>query len=170
MRNAPARNGLDRAQSQGDKDWEIVCLNSIGILAYYSLRYDVALLCFGAVATYRTGAYGNESADTATAVNNEACCLYCINQKGEARMRLEKAWATMCKVLGHRAPRSVTTWKNLEKSRRAHATMKSAADAVSMRPDADVLLTGSNIVINAVGPPQDGGGKKKKGGKGKKKK
>lgn len=162
-------DGLDRAQSQGDKDWEIVCLNSVGMLAYYSLRYDVALLCFAAVTAYRMGAYGNDSADTATAVNNEACCLYCINQKGGARVRLEKAWATMCKVLGHRAPRSVTTWKNLEKSRRAHATMKSAAEAVSMRPDADVLLTGSNIVINAVGPPKEGG-KKKKGGKGKKKK
>jgi hypothetical protein len=69
-------DGLDRAKAKGDKDWEIVCLNSIGMLAYYSLRYDVALLCFAAVAAYRTGAYGDESADTATAVNNEACCMY----------------------------------------------------------------------------------------------
>ena len=41
------------ATNKGDKDWEIVCLNSIGMLAYYSLRYDVALLCFAAVAQYR---------------------------------------------------------------------------------------------------------------------
>lgn len=163
-------DGLDRAKESNDKDWEIVCLNSIGMLAYYSLRYDVALLCFAAVAAYRNGAYGADSADTATAVNNEACCLYCMNQKGEARLRFEKAWSTMCKVLGHRAPRSVTSWKNLEKARRAHAAIKDTAATVAMRPDIDNLLTGGNIVINALGPPVEGGKKKggKKGKKGKK--
>jgi hypothetical protein len=74
----------------------------------------------------------------------------------------------MCKVLGHRAPRSVTSWKNLEKARRAHAAMKNTAETVAMRPDIDSLLTGGNIVINAVGPPSAAGGKKK-GGKKKKK-
>lgn len=46
-------DGWTVATNKGDKDWEIVCLNSIGMLAYYSLRYDVALLCFSAVALYR---------------------------------------------------------------------------------------------------------------------
>lgn len=163
-------DGLDRAKAKEDKDWEIVCLNSIGMLAYYSLRYDVALLCFAAVAAYRSGAYGDESADTATAVNNEACCLFCMNQKGDARLRFEKAWSTMCKVLGHRAPRSVTSWKNLEKARRAHAAIKDTAATVAMRPDIDSLLTGGNIVINALAPAVEGGKKKGGGKKGKKKK
>jgi hypothetical protein len=46
--------GLTAAQHVRDKDWEIICLNSIGMLAYYNLRYDVAALCFHAVVAYRS--------------------------------------------------------------------------------------------------------------------
>lgn len=165
-------DGWERASSKGEKDWEIVCLNSIGMLAYYSLRYDVALLCFAAVAAYRTQAYGLTSADTATAWNNEGCCLFCLQLKGEARLRFEKSWAVMCKVLGHRAPRSVAIWKNLEKARRAGALGKgkTTSELATMRPDAGRLILGGSFQIKAIGPPEEG--KKKKGGKksGKKKK
>lgn len=41
-------------KEKGNKDWEIVCLNSLGLLAYYNLRYDVALRCFAKVASYRS--------------------------------------------------------------------------------------------------------------------
>ena len=160
-------DGWDRAVAQEDKDWEVVCLNSIGMLAYYSLRYDVALLCFASVAIYRAKAYGLNSADTATAWNNEAACMFCINKKGEARQRFEKSWATMCKVLGHRAPRSVTTWKNLEKARRAHSSMKSN-ESIQMRPDVDRLILGGSFLIDAKAPSDGGGGGKKKKGKKKK--
>lgn len=162
-------DGLERASSKGEKDWEIVCLNSIGMLAYYSLRYDVALLCFAAVAAYRTQAYGLTSADTATAWNNEGCCLFCLQLKGEARLRFEKSWAVMCKVLGHRAPRSVAIWKNLEKARRAGALGKGNTTSELATMHARLIL-GGRFQINAIGPPEEG--KKKKGGKkgGKKKK
>ena len=46
--------GWTAAQQQKDKDWEIICINSVGMLAYYNLRYDVALLCFHAVVNYRS--------------------------------------------------------------------------------------------------------------------
>jgi hypothetical protein len=36
------------------KNWEIVILSSIGMLAFYNLRYDVALLCFRVVCLYRS--------------------------------------------------------------------------------------------------------------------
>ena len=42
-----------KAKQRGDKDWEIIAVNSIGMLAYYNLRYDVALLCFHTVTAYR---------------------------------------------------------------------------------------------------------------------
>mgnify|MGYP005991056343 CR=1 FL=1 len=45
--------GWAAAAQAKDKDWEIICLNSIGMLAYYNLRYDVAILCFHAVVNYR---------------------------------------------------------------------------------------------------------------------
>jgi hypothetical protein len=47
--------GWDRAAAAGDqgKDWEMVCLNAVGMLAYFNIRYDIALKCFSAVAAYR---------------------------------------------------------------------------------------------------------------------
>jgi tetratricopeptide (TPR) repeat protein len=160
-------DGWDRALADADRDWEIVCLNSIGTLAYYSLRYDVALLCFGAVAAYRQSTYGLNSADTATAWNNEAASMFCLGRRAESRLRFEKGWAVMCKVLGHRAPRSVTTWKNLEKSRRAAAASKSSAEGMAMRPDIDRLVLGGTFMVQAT-VPVESTGKKKKGGKKKK--
>lgn len=159
--------GWTTAKKNNDKDWEIISLNSIGMLAYYNLRYDVSLLCFHAVVQYRESAYGEENPDTATAWNNEACCLYCLDKRGEARVRFEKAWNTISRALGHRAPRAVTAWKNLEKARRSHAPIhnkKDLKESMELRPDADRLLLGGTFTIQALPPPE--GSKKKKGKKG----
>ena len=164
-------DGWDRATTERDGDWEVVCLNSIGMLAYYSLRYDIALMCFASVAAFRVKAYGAGSADTATAWNNEAACMYCLGKRSESRLRFEKAWTVMCKILGHRAPRSVTAWKNLERSRRAAAAGVTTAETLAMRPDIDRLVLGGKFMVTATVPLEDSGKKKKSGGgkKGKKK-
>lgn len=86
-------------------------------------------------------------------------------------MRFERSWAVMCKILGHRAPRAVAVWKNLEKARRLgslHGTATATADMSSLRPDAHHLLIGGTFLINAIGPPV-AEKKGKKGGKKKKK-
>lgn len=117
--------------------------------------------------------YGEDNVDTATSWNNEACCLFCLNKRGEARVRFEKGWNTISKSVGHRAPRAVTAWKNLEKARRAHAPLRNLKDlneSVGMRPDADRLLLGGSFTIQALPPPEAGKKKKGKGGGGKKKK
>jgi hypothetical protein len=75
--------------------------------------------------------------------------------------------------VGHRAPRAVTAWKNLERVRRSHAPLQNKNDmkeSMSMRPDVDRLLLGGSFTIQAMPPPEGGGKKKKKGGGGKKKK
>ncbi len=46
-------DGWSKAKATSDSDWEIVCINSIGMLAFFSLRYEVALLCFHKVHEYR---------------------------------------------------------------------------------------------------------------------
>ena len=94
--------------------------------------------------------------------------MYCMGKRAEARLRFEKGWGTMCKILGHRAPRSVTGWKNLEKSRRSASTLKGSADGIALRPDIDRLVLGGTFMIQALAPVESGGGKKK-GGKGGKK-
>lgn len=95
-----------------------------------------------------------------------------MKKRGEARLRFEKAWHLLSKSIGHRALRTLTVWKNLEKARRSHAPLQSTADkleSIGMRPDADRLIVGGTFTIQAL-PPIEAGKKKKKGGGGKKKK
>ena len=117
--------------------------------------------------------YGIQSADTTTAVNNEGCCYYCLGRRSEARVRFERSWNVFCDKLGHRHPRSIAAWKNLEKSRKSQSSLnaKDMSESLSLRSDSDRLLIGSMFAINAI-PPMNGRqktGKLKKGGKKKKK-
>ena len=161
--------GWDRAKGANDRDWEHIFLNAIGSVAYYSIRYDIALLSFHAVSSFRQEEYGPDSADTATALNNEGCCLFGMGQRSEARLRFEKAWAIDSKVLGHRAPRTVMIWQNLERARRSAVAVDPTNQAaelrerIHMRPDSDRLLVGGKFTIKAIPPPS---GKTKKSGKG----
>eukprot|EP01038_Epipyxis_sp_PR26KG_P008099 gene8099-10970_t len=166
-------DGWAKARDHKDEDWEVISLNSIGLLAYYNLRYDVALICFHRVRSFRSKTYGDDNADTATASNNEGCCLYCLNKRGESRIRFERSWNALSHSLGHRAPRCITVWKNLEKARRSHAPLKNKKDmneSLNMRLDADRLLMGGSFTIQAVAPPEKESKKKKGKGGGKKKK
>jgi len=165
-------NAWVRAEQDSNEEWQVVAINSIGMLAYYSLRYEVALMSFYRVTSYRSDIYGTDSADTCTAVNNEGCALFAMGNRSAARIRFERAWNGMCKSLGHRHPRCVATWKNLERGKRAQATLRRSDldESIALRPDADKLLMNGEYTIKALPPPVEGGGKKKKGGGKKKKK
>lgn len=163
--------GWSRAIEAGSKEWEVVCINSIGLIAYYNVRFEIALTCFAKVSKFRETAYGAENPDAATAWNNEAACLYCLSKRGDARVLFEKCWNVLCKALGHRHPRCVTVWKNLDKARRSQATMsskQSMAESIKLRTDAELLIPG-NFTSTAVIPDSDVAHKKKKGKKKKKK-
>lgn len=84
--------GWDMSREQQTAEWDIIFVNSIGVLAYYLVRYDIALLCFNRVVRYREEVYGSDSSDTATALNNEGCSLFCMHERGEARLRFERCW------------------------------------------------------------------------------
>lgn len=132
------------------------------------------MIVFHCMHGFQNQTYGEDNPDTAAAWNNEASCLYCLDKRGEARFRFEKAWHAASRSLGHRAPRAVTAWKNLEKARRAHAPIHNQRDlkeSMDMRPDADRLLMGGTFTIQALPPPEGKSKKKgKKGGSKKKKK
>lgn len=164
-------NAWARASLAGDKEWQVVCINSIGMLAYYSLRYEVAIMCFFEVVRHRTEAYGAEAVDTCTAVNNEGCALFAMGSRSAARLRFERTWNAMCKTLGHRHPRCIASWKNLERCKRITSSLRKSElhESVGLRADADHLLYGENHKINAIPPPEAAKkGKKGKGGGGKK--
>jgi hypothetical protein len=83
----------------------------------------------------------------------------------------EKCWNTLSRTIGHRAPRTIAVWKNLEKARRSHAPLRSKSDfksSLEMRSDVDRLLIGGTFTIQALAPPDGGKKKKKKKKKGKK--
>jgi hypothetical protein len=84
--------GWETSRVQQTAEWDIIFVNSIGVLAYYLVRYDIALLCFDRVVRYREEVYGSDSSDTATALNNEGCSLFCMQERGEARLRFERCW------------------------------------------------------------------------------
>lgn len=84
--------GWEMSRVQQTAEWDIIFVNSIGVLAYYLVRYDISLLCFDRVVRYREEVYGSDSSDTATALNNEGCSLFCMQERGEARLRFERCW------------------------------------------------------------------------------
>lgn len=48
-------SGWNRARGlDPDSEWSMVFLNSIGAIAYYTLRYELGFHCFSTVAAYRT--------------------------------------------------------------------------------------------------------------------
>lgn len=79
-------------------------------------------------------------------------------------------------MLGHRAPRSIIMWQNLEKVRRSSAAgsesraqREEMKERVGLRPDSEKLLIGGAFAIKAIAPPlklrkakKKVGGKKKK--------
>jgi hypothetical protein len=77
---------------------------------------------------------------------------------------------TVSKVLGHRAPRSILMWQNLEKARRSNVATESKSqrkeiqERIHMRPDSVKLLIGGVFQIKAMAPPIKPK-KPKKGGK-----
>jgi hypothetical protein len=102
--------------------------------------------------------------------------LYCLNKRGESRVRFEKAWNIFSKTIGSRNPRTILVWKNLEKARRSAvaSTIQNKNDikeSIAMRDDADMLILGGTFRIQAkdtlekTGKKKKGGGKKKGGKK-----
>mmetsp|Transcript_22243 Transcript_22243/g.32358 ORF Transcript_22243/g.32358 Transcript_22243/m.32358 type:complete len:688 (+) Transcript_22243:128-2191(+) len=146
--------GWEIATTELHGDWETVFINSVGLLAYYNLHYELALKCFTKVGRFREMEYGFRSADTATAWNNQACCLYSLSRRGAARVLFERARDVFCESLGSRHPRSVVASKNCEKAKRSQTIVNSQSvrESIPMRTDFGRLLIGSDITIKALPP------------------
>ena len=165
--------GWTKAKDLGEIDWAIICLNSIGLVSYYNLRYELGYQCFYTVADYRSKEYGARSVDTASVWNNQGCCLFGMSNHTEARVVFERALNVLDSVLGSRHPRTTVVFNNVEKAKRSLGIkmhIKDMKETISIRPDSDRLLIGSKYIIRALPPPQKKkkGGVKKKGGKKKK--
>lgn len=45
--------GWSIAAERNERDWEVIFINSIGLLVYYNMQFALALKCFDIVCTYR---------------------------------------------------------------------------------------------------------------------
>ena len=144
--------GWNEASALGERDWEAIFINSIGLLSFYNLRYELAWKCFSLVTSFRGREYGPRSADTATSWNNTACCLLCMSRTSEARVLFEQARSVFVDALGDRHPRTLVSNKNCVKARRSQTIVHThnIKANIAMRPDADRLLQGKDIMINAA--------------------
>jgi tetratricopeptide (TPR) repeat protein len=166
--------GWTKAKSSQEWDWAAVCLNSVGLVAYYNLRYELGYQCFLTVADYRAKEYGIRSVDTSSSWNNQGCCLFGLSKHTEARVVFERALHVLDAVLGSRHPRTAAVFNNVEKAKRSLGIkmhIKDMKESIGIRPDSDRLLIGSKYIIRALPPPESKkkGLKKKAGGKKKKK-
>ena len=145
-------SGWNEATALGERDWEAIFINSIGLLAFYNLHYELAWKCFSLVTSFRGREYGPRSADTATSWNNTACCLLCMSRTSEARVLFEQARTVFVEALGDRHPRTLVSNKNCVKAKRSQTIVhtQNIKANIAMRPDADRLLLGKDIVINAL--------------------
>lgn len=98
--------------------------------------------------------YGTGSADTATAWNNRACCLYCLQEKGEARVLFENAMQVFIETLGQRHPRTNATKSNFDKARRSQTIVSrlDLRDSTALRDGDDLIVKGGTFAIQAVSP------------------
>jgi len=151
-------NGWEIANTEFHGDWEILFVNSIGLLAYYNLQYELALKCFTKVGRFREIEFGARSADTATSWNNQACCLYCLGRKGAARVLFERARNVFVECLGNRHPRSVVASRNCEKAKKCQNTVSSQSMKMGLpiRGDANRLVMGNDIGIQGLPPINPG--------------
>ena len=94
-----------------------------------------------------------------------------MGRKGAARVLFERSKNIFAECLGSRHPRSVVSSKNCEKAKRSQTILNSQSVKANilMRSDADRLLTGKNMTINAL-PPVAPAKSTKKSSTGKKKK
>jgi len=44
---------LSRCQKESNAEWEMICLNNIAMVAYYNMKYSLALKCFAKVVEFR---------------------------------------------------------------------------------------------------------------------
>ena len=146
--------GWNEASAVREKDWEAVFINSIGLLAFYNLHYELAWKCFSLVTSFRSREYGPRSADTATSWNNTACCLLCMARTSDARVLFEQARSVFVDTLGDRHPRTIVATKNCVKAKKSQTIVQTQnmKANIAMRPDADRLLLGKDITINALTP------------------
>lgn len=135
-----------------DEAFAYCCLGSV---MFHIDEPAWALRCYLKARKIREERLGGDTVDTATVYNNLGCCMYMLERNQECKAYFELANAIMDAELGPNHERTLTTYRNVDKSKRT---------VLDIKPQFRMLWT------TAVPHPAPAASKKKKGKKGKGKK
>ncbi|ETW10053.1 hypothetical protein, variant [Aphanomyces invadans] len=95
-----------------------LALNCLGSVCYYAGNLLVALKCFDKALVLRESLLGEEHVDTATSLNNLACCLHAMGEVDASAMFFRSVLHAFKLGFGLAHPRVSVAMKNLETAQR----------------------------------------------------
>ncbi|OQS07393.1 hypothetical protein THRCLA_00599 [Thraustotheca clavata] len=104
--------------------------NCLGGICYFIGSTLVALKCFDRALYLCEESFGNRHADTATALNNLACCFYTIGSVDHAIIHFNAALSVFQSSLATYHPRIAVVKRNVDMARRHQTTYFYIADFV----------------------------------------
>ncbi|CAK4480889.1 unnamed protein product [Aphanomyces euteiches] len=128
-------------------------LSCLGTVCFHSGNIVVALKCFDKALTIRETLYGENHVDTATTLNNVACCLHAMGQIDAAVMYFRSALSVFKSGFGISHPRVSVAMKNLATAQRRQTRLEGTADTAKNRPDLKHIIAGSKFQIMAFERP-----------------
>lgn len=153
--------------------------SALGCVLFYAGEIGLAKKCHQQVLDARKSALGDEHLDTATAMNNLACCLSqdpTGTSMEEAYLLLRSASRIYSAAFGGAHPRVEVLQRNFESVKNCQRTIVADPGGALERGEYVHVIPGSRFQIRALVPipkaptAKRGGGKKKKAGGSKKKK
>ncbi|KAF0690897.1 Aste57867_17760 [Aphanomyces stellatus] len=128
-------------------------LSCLGSVCYYSGNVLVALKCFDKALSLRETAFGTDHVDTATSLNNLACCFHAMGEVDTAAMYFRAALGVFKLGFGLSHPRVSVAMKNLDTAQRHQNKLVHDADHAKSRDDMKHIIAGSKFQITAFERP-----------------
>ncbi|RHZ14772.1 hypothetical protein DYB31_004291 [Aphanomyces astaci] len=119
-----------------------LALSCLGSVCYYAGNMLVALKCFDKALTLRESLFGEEHVDTATSLNNLACCLHAMGEVDAAAMFFRSVLHVFKLGFGLAHPRVSVAMKNLDTAQRHQSRLIQDRAHVKNRDDMKHIIAG----------------------------
>ncbi|RHY65725.1 hypothetical protein DYB34_013215 [Aphanomyces astaci] len=119
-----------------------LALSCLGSVCYYAGNMLVALKCFDKALTLRESLFGEEHVDTATSLNNLACCLHAMGEVDAAAMFFRSVLHVFKLGFGLAHPRVSVAMKNLDTAQRHQSRLIQDRVHVKNRDDMKHIIAG----------------------------
>ncbi|EQC27801.1 hypothetical protein SDRG_14385 [Saprolegnia diclina VS20] len=127
-----------------------VVWSCLGSTCYYGGATLVALKCFDRAVTLREETLTETHVDTATSLNNLACCFYALGNIGHAAVHFRAVLRVFESCLEPYHPRTAVVQRNYDMARRHQTRFLHDAGHVHARDDLKYLIPGSTFQIGCL--------------------